>query len=87
MRDFILFAMREDPIALGLMIFVVLALIFGPILFLLIGPTKRNHERRHRFHSELMCDYCTQRRREHGVAAYTRWPMRVLHDEPPRGTG
>lgn len=86
MIEFLRFAMHEDPLALGLMIFILLAaLIGGPAL--LISNSKGNHMKQHQFHSELMCDYCQARRREHGVSAYERWPMRVHGERPPRGTG
>lgn len=88
MSEFLLYAMHEDPIAVGLAIFLVIVAVLGPLMFLIMGPTKRNHERRHQFHSELMCDYCTVR----GSAApssekMNRWPMRILGEAPPRGTG
>ncbi len=86
--EFLRYAMHEDPITVGLVIFLVLAVPTGLPVFLMVGPTKRNHERLHQFHSELVCDYCTARSR---AVSYSegrrRWPMRVLGDRPPRGTG
>lgn len=86
MIEFLLFAMHEDPVALGLMIFLLL-LVFIGIPAWLISHSKSNHVKRHQFHSELMCDYCRARQFASPREAHTRWPLRVTGYEPPRGTG
>lgn len=72
---------------LGLLIgFVVAALVGVPIF--LIRNSRRYHDRYHLRHSELMCDHCQLRRRQVPIGeALARWPMRILGDRPPQGTG
>lgn len=80
--------LHEAWLEIGLLITLALALLGSP--FWLYAHSRRNHERRHGFHTELMCDYCTARFYSPELPpgeAYRRWPMRVLGDRPPRGTG
>jgi hypothetical protein len=72
---------------LGLMVGFVLTGLVAVIVWLARNSASA-HERNHRFHSELMCDYCMQRTREAGPSeSHRRWPLRVLGERPPRGTG
>lgn len=73
-------------IELGFLIGFSLTALIG-ITVWLIRNSKSAHERNHRFHSELMCDYCRERTRTDPRRAWERWPMRVMGCEPPRGTG
>lgn len=72
---------------LGILIgFVVTALVGMPIF--LIRNSRRYHDRHHLRYSELMCDTCQQRSKQVSTEeSRTRWPMRILGDRPPEGTG
>lgn len=72
---------------LGLLIgFAVAALIGLPIF--LIRNSRRYHDRYHLRYSELMCDHCRARSDQAKPGeALSRWPMRILGDRPPQGTG
>lgn len=86
--DFLLFVMHEDPGMLGLLIFAVFALVLSlPVLIFV--RSRGNHDQRHQFHSELMCNYCRARTDAAKTVgeAYTRWPLRMMGERPPRGTG
>lgn len=72
---------------LGLLIGLVGAALVGVPIFL-IRNSRRYHDRHHVRYSELMCNHCRDRRRQAPIGeALKRWPMRILGDRPPQGTG
>lgn len=74
-------------VELGLLIgFIGTGLVFLPIF--LIRNSKTYHDKYHLRYSELMCDHCQHRRNQVPPSeALRRWPMRILNDPPPEGTG
>lgn len=72
---------------LGLLIGFVIAALVGVPIFL-VRNSRWYHDRHHQRYSELMCDHCRYRTQQMKPSeALTRWPMRILGDRPPRGTG
>lgn len=72
---------------LGLLLGLAVAALVGVPIFL-IRNSRRYHDRHHLRYSELMCDHCRDRSQQVPLReARERWPMRILGDPPPRGTG
>lgn len=73
--------------ALGLLTGLAVVALVGVPIFL-IRNSRRYHDRYHVRYSELMCDHCRDRCGQVSIGeALKRWPMRILGDPPPRGTG
>jgi hypothetical protein len=56
--------------------------VFAMLIGHLIKNGRKSHDKNHQFHTELMCDYCRARGTDQ-----RRWPLRIMGDRAPKGTG